>query len=200
MNHYLGGTEAAKVLGVHQRTLYLWDANRKIETIRTPGGKRLYNVDKFLKEKSGNVKPGIENEDDLFALDRIKIAYARVSSHRQKDDLERQKQFLKKRYPNHILIEDIGSGINLNRRGLNKIIHLAIQGKVEELVVAYKDRLARFGFELIEELIHKYSNGNIKIINSEKKQEPEEELVKDMLQIMNIFVAKMNGLRKYKNT
>lgn len=200
MNHYLGGTEAAKVLGVHQRTLYLWDANGKIETIRTPGGKRLYNVDKFLKEKSGNVKPSIENEDDLFALERVKIAYARVSSHGQKDDLERQKQFLKKRYPNHILIEDIGSGINLNRRGLNKIIHLAIQGKVEELVVAYKDRLARFGFELIEELIHKYSNGNIKIINSEKKQEPEEELVKDMLQIMNIFVAKMNGLRKYKNT
>lgn len=200
MNHYLGGTEAAKVLGVHQRTLYLWDANGKIETIRTPGGKRLYNVDKFLKEKSGNVKPAIENEDDLFALERVKIAYARVSSHGQKDDLERQKQFLKKRYPNHILIEDIGSGINLNRRGLNKIIHLAIQGKVEELVVAYKDRLARFGFELIEELIHKYSNGNIKIINSEKKQEPEEELVKDMLQIMNIFVAKMNGLRKYKNT
>jgi len=96
-----------------------------------------------------------------------------------------------------ILIEDLGSGINLDRRGLNKIIHLAIEGKFEEVVVAYKNRLARFGFELIEGLINKYSNETIKIIN--QKQEPKEELIKNMLQIMNIFVAKMNGLIKHKN-
>jgi putative resolvase len=98
---------------------------------------------------------------------------------------------MKSKYPKHELIEDIGSGINLNRRGLKKIINLAIEGKVGEVVVAYKDRLCRFGYELIEDLIHRYSNGKIIIENKE------EELAKDVLQIMNIFVAKMNGMRKY---
>jgi len=103
-----------------------------------------------------------------------------------------------KRYPNHLLIEDIGSSLNFNRRGLRKIIRWAIAGKIEEVVVAYKDRFARFGFELIEDLIKEYSDGKIIVLHEKKEEEPEEELVKDMLQIMNIFVAKMNGLRKYK--
>lgn len=102
-----------------------------------------------------------------------------------------------KRFPKHLLIKDIGSGLNLNRPGLRKIIKWAIEGKIEELVVAYKDRLCRFGFELVEDLIKDYSNGKIIIVNREHNVEPEQELVKDMLQIMNIFVAKMNGLRKY---
>ena len=102
------------------------------------------------------------------------------------------------KFPNHTLIEDIGSGINFNRKGLRRIIKLAISGQIAELVVAYKDRLTRFGFELIEDLIKEYSNGRILVLNQNKKIEPEEELIKDMLQIMNIFVAKMNGLRKYK--
>jgi len=195
MDNYVSGIKASKLLGVHQRTLYTWEENGKIETIRTPGGKRLYNVEKYLLINKGLIKPSTIDDENT----RLKITYARVSSQGQKDDLEQQKVYLKKRFPNHILIEDIGSGINLNRRGLNKIIHLAIEGKIEEVVVAYKDRLARFGFELIEGLINKYSNGKIKIINKVEKQEPEEELIKDMLQIMNIFVAKMNGLRKYKN-
>ena len=95
------------------------------------------------------------------------------------------------------MIQDIGSGMNLNKKGIRKIIHLAIEGKVNEVVVAYKDRLARFGFELIEDLIKTYSDGKITIINKKDEVEPEEELVKDVLQVMNIFVAKMNGLRKY---
>ena len=102
-----------------------------------------------------------------------------------------------KLYPKHILIEDIGSGLNLNKRGIKKIINLAIEGKINEVVVAYKDRLTRFGFELIEELINKYSNGKIIILNHNDLIEPEEELVKDVMSILNVYVAKMNGLRKY---
>jgi predicted site-specific integrase-resolvase len=86
----------------------------------------------------------------------------------------------------------------MNRRGIKKIIHLAIEGKIEEVVVAHKDRLCRFGYELIEDLITKYSGGKIIIENQEEDIQPEEELTKDVLQIMNIFVAKMNELRKYK--
>ncbi len=157
--------------------------------------KRLYNVDKYIKDQTTNK---IYNDDNEEELNKLKIIYVRVSSMSQKNDLEIQKIYMQKRYPGYLLIEDIGSGLNFNRRGLRKIIKYAISGKIEELVVAYKDRLARFGFELIEDLIKEYSNGRIIILNKNKDLEPEEELVKDMLQIMNIFTAKMNGLRKYK--
>ena len=96
------------------------------------------------------------------------------------------------------MITDIGSGMNLNRVGLRKIIDKSIEGKVNEVVIVHKDRLCRFGFDLIEDLIKKYSNGNLVIIGSTKDKEPKEELVDDVLQIMNIFVAKINGMRKYE--
>lgn len=191
MNNFVSGKKASEKLGVHQRTLYQWEKKGKIETVRTPGNQRLYNIEKFL---------GYQKEEKcLETTARKKIIYVRVSSYGQKDDLERQKKYMLKRYPKHLLIEDIGSGVNLNRRGLRKIIDWAIQGNIEEVIVAYKDRLARFGFELIEDLIKEYSNGKIIILNNEDNKEPEFEVVKDMLQVMNIFVAKMNGLRKYKN-
>jgi len=129
---------------------------------------------------------------------KLKICYVRVSSNSQKDDLERQIKYMKKRYPKHKIIKDIGSGINLNRKGLNKIIDWAIEGKIKEIVVAYKDRLARFGYTLIERIIEEYSDGKIKIINKEEGKEPQEELMEDVLQVMNVFVARMNGMRKYK--
>ena len=127
-----------------------------------------------------------------------KIIYARVSSIGQKEDLERQILSLQTDYPNYELIKDIGSGVNLNRKGLRKIIDYAIRGEIEQVIVMHKDRLCRFGYELIEDLIKKYSNGKIIIVNKKEVKEPKEELVEDVLQKMNIFVAKINGMRKYK--
>ncbi len=197
MENFKGGKQAAEFLGVHQRTLYLWEKKGLIEAIRTPGNKRLYNVNKFLEDNK--CKENIcNNLDDLDKEDKLNIAYIRVSSQNQKDDLERQKQLMVHKYPNHIIIEDIGSGLNLNKRGIRKIIHLAIEGKINELVVAHRDRLTRFGFELIEEIINKYSKGKIIILSEPEKLEPEEEIVKDIMSIMNVYVAKINGLRKYK--
>jgi len=197
MENFKGGKQAAEILGVHQRTLYLWEKKGLIEAIRTPGNKRLYNVNKFLEDNK--CKENIcNNLDDLDKEDKLNIAYIRVSSQNQKDDLERQKQLMVHKYPNHIIIEDIGSGLNLNKRGIRKIIHLAIEGKVNELVVAHRDRLTRFGFELIEEIINKYSKGKIIILSEPEKLEPEEEIVKDIMSIMNVYVAKIKGLRKYK--
>lgn len=201
---FVGGKKASEIIGVHQRTLYLWEEKGLIETIRTTGGKRLYNVEKYLNEKICNDDNKIKNTilcENLEDLDKKKeklnICYVRVSSNNQKDDLERQKNLMVKLYPKHLIIEDIGSGLNLNKRGIKKIINLAIEGKINELVVAYKDRLTRFGFELIEELINKYSKGKIIILNQKDAIEPEEELVKDVISILNVYVAKMNGLRKY---
>ena len=198
MTNYIGGKEASNILGVHQRTLYIWDRKGLIETIRTPGNKRLYNVSKFMEDKKCKNKI-CNNLDDLDNEKRLNIAYVRVSSVGQKDDLQRQKDEMKKKYPNHIIIEEIGSGLNLNKRGIKKIIHLGIAGKINELVVAHKDRLTRFGFELIEEIITKYSNGKIIIISEPEKLEPEEEIVKDVMSILNVYVAKINGMRKYKH-
>ena len=199
---YVGGKEASKILGVHQRTLYQWESKKLIETIRTPGGKRLYNVSKYLEEHSDLKSDKDETEDNDFSNinEKLNICYVRVSSLGQKDDLERQKYFMKKKFPKHLIIEDIGSGLNLNKRGIKKIIKLGIAGKINEVVVAYKDRLTRFGFELIEEIIKDYSNGSIIVLNDKEDIEPEEELVKDLMSIMNVYVAKMNGLRKYKKT
>jgi predicted site-specific integrase-resolvase len=197
--NYKGGKETSELLGVHQRTLYLWEAKGLIETVRTPGNKRLYNVDKFLQDKKcKEAEATCEDLNELDKKDKLKICYVRVSSNNQKDDLDRQKQLMISKYPDYIIIEDIGSGLNLNKRGIKKIIHLAIAGKVKELVIAYRDRLTRFGYELIEELITKYSQGKIIVLSENDKLEPEEELVKDVMSIMNVYVAKMNGLRKYK--
>jgi len=198
MNNYKLGKEASKIIGVHQRTLYTWEEKGLIETIRTPGNQRLYNVSKFINENNCKQNNICENLDDLDKKEKLNICYVRVSSISQKDDLERQKIQMQEIYPNHIIIEEIGSGLNLNKRGIKKIIKLAINGKIKELVVTYRDRLTRFGFELIEELITEYSKGKIIILNEKDKIEPEEELVKDIMAIMNVYTAKMNGLRKYR--
>jgi len=105
---------------------------------------------------------------------------------------------MKEKFPTHTIIQDIGSGINYKRKGLQELMEKAINGEIEELVIAYKDRLTRFGYEMIEWLITKYSNGKIIIINKEEEETSVEELTKDIVSIMNVYVAKVNGLRKYK--
>jgi predicted site-specific integrase-resolvase len=201
MNNFITGKQASEILGVHRRTLYLWDEKKIIETIRTPGGKRMYNVNKYLENINKNTSnvTHVNNPIINTMMDNSKkYLYARVSSLGQKEDLERQKKVLVDKFPNYKLITDIGSGMNLNRKGLRTIIDKAIKGEVEEVIIVHKDRLCRFGYELIEDIITKYSNGKITILESKDKKEPKEELVEDVLQIMNIFVAKMNGMRKYE--
>ncbi len=186
-------------MGVHQRTLYQWEEKKQIETIRTPGRKRMYNVNKYLETKNENGKPVKVNNSEINKLieNNGKYLYARVSSLGQKEDLVRQGKLLKEKYPNYKLISDIGSGMNLNRKGLRTLIDKSIKGNVKEVVIVHKDRLCRYGYELIEDIIEKYSNGKIIILDNLEKKEPKEELVEDVLQIMNIFVAKINGMRKY---
>ena len=127
---------------------------------------------------------------------RKKICYCRVSSIGQKEDLERQVNYMKKHYPTYEIIKDIASGLNFKRKGLNKIIKEAISGEIEEIVVAYKDRLSRFGYDLIELLVVEYSKGKITVLNK-REINSQEEIMEDLMQIMNVYVAKINGSRKY---
>ncbi|ARF12318.1 resolvase [Klosneuvirus KNV1] len=177
--------EVLETLKIHYQTLNNMVKRKEIEVVKI-GTKYVYNLDKYLRVH------GIQK------LNKKKLCYCRVSSYKQKEDLDRQIKYMSDKFPTYELIKDIGSSLNFERQGLQKILDYAIKGEVEELVIAYKDRLARIGYELIELMITKYSNGKIIILEKSEEETPDEELVKDILSIMNVYVAKINGLRKYK--
>lgn len=191
---------ASQILGVHLMTLRNWAERKQIETIKTPGGKRLFNVNGYIQKNNLQIENSnvsvIENEQNKEILKR-NICYCRVSSKNQGDDLLRQENYMKEKYPLYEIVSEIGSGLNFKRPKLMKIIKDAINGNIETLVVAHKDRLARFGFELIENIIKDYSNGKIIVINN-VKMSPEDEITRDLVSIINVFSARVNGLRKYK--
>ena len=189
---FVGSKKACEILGVHHQSLHNWDSNKKIEVLRTPGGKRLYNIDKFINDNTTSINDNIDNNKT-----KRNICYCRVSTKNQKNDLMHQIDFMKEKYPNYEIIKDIGSGLNFKRVGLKKLINYAINGEINTIVIAYKDRLCRFGFDLLEFIIDKYSNGKIIVLN-EKHLSPEEELTHDLVSIINVFSARINGLRTYK--
>jgi predicted site-specific integrase-resolvase len=182
---YVKRKEALKTLGICYATLYKMAHNKEIDTIIV-GNNMVYNVNKYLREKN------------IINKKRMRYCYCRVSSNKQKEDLERQIAYMKDKFPTHTVISDIESGLNYHRKGLQELLEKAINGEVEEVIIAYKDRLTRFGYELIEWIINKYSNGRIIIINKKEEETPINELTQDIVSIMNIYVAKVNGLRKYK--
>ena len=188
MPKYVRRKEVLDVLKVHYQTLYRMEEKGLIDVKRTDGGHRLYNLDKYLRNNNiNNVK------------EKINVCYCRVSTKKQEKDLKRQVKMMEKKYPKHMIIKDIGSGLNMKRKGLKKILEMAIEGKIGEIIITYKDRLARFGYELIEWIIKTYSNGEIKTIHKKEEETPEEEITNDIMQIMNVYVAKINGRRSNKN-
>lgn len=180
---YVPSRIACQKLGVHAQTLRKWDRLGKIETIRTESGQRRYNITPILVER---------NQREL-----INICYCRVSSAGQKNNLETQVEYMKKLFPNHTIIQDVGSGLNFERKGLKKILDYANQKVIGQVVVAYKDRLARFGFSLIEQIVVN-SGGEVVVLNN-RDFSKEEELVEDILSIITVFTARVSGLRSYKD-
>ena len=173
------------VLKIHYQTLYKMVDRGEIEIVKI-GARQLYNLSKYLKTHNVNNKI------------KKKICYCRVSSNKQKEDLSRQIEQMKEHYTDAEIISDIGSRLNYERKDLKHIIEMAINGEIDELIIAYKDRLTRFGYEMIEWIIKQYSKGKITILNKEEELTPTQEITKDLVSIMNIYVAKVNGLRKYK--
>lgn len=131
---------------------------------------------------------------------RMTIGYCRVSSNKQKDDLERQienvKTYMIARGYQFDIIQDIGSGINYNKKGLTQLIDRITNGEIDKVVILYKDRLIRFGYELIENLCHKYGT-EIEIIDNTEKTE-EQELVEDLIQIVTVFSCRLQVKRGNK--
>jgi predicted site-specific integrase-resolvase len=177
--HLYKPREICKLYGITPRTLLNWSYNRRIKFIRTDTGHRRYYF-----------------EDSTKPAGR-KICYCRVSSQGQKEDLERQSNYMRLRYPSYEIITDIGSGINFKRKGFNAILDSAIKGDVAEIVVTHRDRLCRFGFELVERLVTKCSHGVIVVLDH-KETSPNEELVCDLISIVTVFSSRIYGLRSHK--
>ena len=179
--------EFAKLTGKTTQTLRNWDKTGILKPNKVADSGHRYYLHEQLDQFYG-LKPD---------KDKIVIGYCRVSSSKQKDDLERQignvKAYLVAQGKPFEIISDIGSGINYNKKGLQNLIQRIDSGEVEKIVVLYKDRLIRFGFELIE-YVAKLNQCTIEIIdNSEKTQE--QELVEDMIQIVTVFACRLQGKR-----
>lgn len=179
--------EAAKIKGVSTKTLRRWEAEGKLIPERTANGHRRYDMAQLL---------GIKSELSYT------IGYCRVSSHDQKEDLIRQKQVLElfcaQKGWQHEIIEDLGSGLNYSKKGLKRLIRLIIDAKVERLVITHKDRLLRFGSELIFSLCEHFGT-EVVIINRTEDATFEEDLASDVLEIITVFSARLYGSRSHKN-
>jgi len=179
--------QAATLLGVTTKTLRLWEKEGKLTSFRTNGGHRRYKTEDLLKSKSEK---------------QLTIAYARVSTNDQKKDLVRQIDLLElyctsKGYQFEI-ISDLGSGLNYKKKGLIRLIKLICSSQVERIILTTKDRLLRFGSELIFTLCEIFSV-EVSIINKTEESTFEEDLTNDVLEIITVFSSRLYGSRSHKN-
>ncbi len=179
--------QAASLLGVTPKTLREWERNGQIKSERTAGGHRRYEVSELLGNKHATT---------------LTVAYARVSSDDQKEDLQRQKIALEtycaKQGWTYEIISDLGSGLNYRKKGLIRLIKLITTYQVERLVLCNKDRLLRFGSELIFTLCEQFGCEVI-IINRSEDSSLEEDLAADVMDIITAFSARLYGSRSQKN-
>lgn len=179
----------SKILGVTPQTLRNWDKSGKLKPHHTSeNGYRYYSEEQIQKVISEKTKQ------------KLVIGYCRVSSKKQKDDLERQienvRMYLLAQGKPFEIISDIGSGINYKKKGLLELLQRINDNQVEKIVILYKDRLLRFGFELVESIAFMH-DCKIEIIDNEPKPE-QQELVEDLVQIITVFSCKLQGKRANK--
>ena len=188
---YYSAKTVTQILGVTAQTLRNWDKEGKLKPAYTKSnGYRFYSEEDVLSyTKERDTKK-----------ERKLVGYVRVSSKKQEDDLNRQKEnlesYLKQTNQEYEIVSDIGSGINYNKSGLKKLIEKINKKEVDEIVVLYKDRLLRYGFELIE-YFASLNNVKIRVLDKINKIE-DEELVEDLVQIITEFSCKIQGKRKSK--
>ena len=191
MSKFVSITVAADALGVSASTLRRWEAAGKLVPIRTEGGQRRYDLAAMHPERYY-----------IATRSRKTVAYARVSSHDQKRDLERQQQLLELYCAaqgwTFDVIADVGSGMNYHKKGLKKLLGEILDGNIGRLVVVHQDRLLRFGAELVFSICQA-KEVEVVIINGGEDQSFEEDLANDVLEIITVFSARLYGSRSHKN-
>ena len=188
---YYSTKKVTEILGVTAQTLRNWDKEGKLKpSYVKSNGYRYYSEESILSYTQER-----KTKKNLNV-----VGYARVSSKKQSDDLERQinnlNTYISSKYDSFDIITDIGSGINYNKPGLKKLIEKINKKEVDLIIVLYKDRLLRFGFELVE-YFAQLNNVKIEILDKIDKNQ-DEELVEDLVQIITLFSCKMQGKRKTK--
>jgi putative resolvase len=179
---YVKLRQACEQTGLHPHTLRRYADTGVIQSTRTPSGQRLFDVETFLGRQ----------------LESHTVLYGRVSSYKQRDDLERQVAYLKTKEPQAEVVTDIASGLNFKRKGLRGLLERSLGGDKLTIVVAHRDRLARFGFELIEWLVER-NGGQIVVLSKSHLASPADELTQDLRAVLAVFAARMHGLRKYRD-
>lgn len=184
--------KASEVLGVSRATLRRWESTGKLTCERTATNQRRYDISGLINPKRKALEPE----------EKITYAYARVSSHDQKEDLMRQMRMLEmfcaKNGWTYEIISDLGSGMNYKKRGLKRLLQAIDQRVIGRLVLTHKDRLLRFGSELIFSLCEA-KNVEVVVLNQGDEPSFEEELAQDVLEIITVFSARLYGARSRKN-
>ena len=189
MSRFIKIGQASELLGVTPQTLRRWEREGQFKPDRvSEGGTRYYELKRIIG--------GREPESDLT------VAYARVSSHDQNEDLKRQAEqlglYCARQGWRYELIQDLGSGMNYRKKGLKKLLEMILERRVKRVVVTHKDRLLRFGAELVFALCEA-RNVEVVILNQGEEPSFEEELVQDVLEIITVFSARMYGARSHRN-
>ena len=185
---YVSANKITSQFDISTVTIRRWAEDGKIGFIRPNNSRRLYNI-KDVSKFFGIKEP---------VVIKASVCYARVSSVHQKQDLERQIELLQTKYPENKIYKDIGSGLNYNRSGMLSLLEEVHKGNIGEIIITYKDRLCRFGFEMFQWIFYKH-NIKLLVLNSiTETTDPSIELSEDLLAITTVFVAKNNGLRSSK--
>jgi predicted site-specific integrase-resolvase len=189
--------QAATLLGISITTLRRWEREGFFApSYRTLGGHRRYALT-AIENLFNHNKPSDQIPDSRKAL-----GYARVSSHDQRKDLETQKlkleKYCEKNFQNFEIISDLGSGLNYKKAGLKKLFRMIFQRQISHLVLNHKDRLLRFGSELIFELCRHFGV-QVVILEKQMDQSFEAELAQDVIELMTVFSSRLYGKRSHSN-
>ena len=187
-NEFITPKEARNLLHITNKTLRIWAEEGKINSIRTPSNIRRYSSKDIKRILTGSIT----------SSEKQKICYARVSSSKQVDDLERQKDFFRQKFPSHLVVTDIGSGINWKRKGLQTILEQSMQKNISEIVVAHRDRLCRFAFELLE-YIFSINGVKLLVLHEKNGESSSTDLADDIMSIVYVYSCREMGKRRYKS-
>lgn len=184
-------TQFAEMIGKSVKTLQKWDRDGILKAYRSPSNRRYYTHRQYL-DYIGESRTEIKSN----------VIYARVSTRNQIDDLKNQIKYLEKYcldngIPISNIYSDFGSGMNYSRKKWNTLIDDCFEGKIDKIIISYKDRFVRFGFDWISDLLYRLTGTQIIIVENISTT-PENELIQDLISIIHVFSCRVYGLRKYK--
>lgn len=183
--------DVADRLGITTRTLQTWDRKGILKAKRSPTNRRFYTEDQINQYLN----------KDSVSPHKKQVAYARVSTYGQKENLKDQLSYIRQYADAHGVIldeeiSDIGSGLNYKRKKWNKLLDEVMNNEIDKIYITYKDRFVRFGYDWFEDLCKKHETELVVLNNIDTS--PDKELVDDLISIIHVFSCRLYGLRKYK--